>query len=59
MVLPVGRTTFAGSETFRRLKDSQLVHQSGRLALAANMAGDRDAVSSTIQQMEQASVDVI
>ena len=36
-----------------------MVHQSGRLALAANMAGDQDAVVKYIQQMEQASVDVI
>lgn len=51
---------FAGSEAFRRLEEPhKLVHQSGRLALAANMAGDQDAVVKYIQQMEQASVDVI
>ncbi|MGU0056536.1 hypothetical protein ACVXG7_16380 [Enterobacter hormaechei] len=36
-----------------------MVVQPEHVALAANMAGDQDAVVKYIQQMEQASVDVI
>ncbi|OAT32505.1 methyl-accepting chemotaxis protein [Proteus myxofaciens] len=51
---------FAGTEAFRRLEEPhKKVHQCGRLALAANLAGDQEAVNNYIAQMEEASVHVI
>ncbi|HCH51456.1 MAG TPA: chemotaxis protein [Proteus sp.] len=51
---------FAGTEAFRRLEEPhKLVHQCGRQALAANLIGDENAVKHYIEQMEQASVNVI
>ena len=51
---------FAGTEAFRCLEEPhKLVHQCGRQALAANLIGDENAVKHYIEQMEQASVNVI
>lgn len=51
---------FAGTEAFRRLEQPhKLVHECGRLALSANINGDQEAVTQYIEQMEQASVNVI
>lgn len=51
---------FAGSDAFRCLETPhKLVHQCGRLALASNIAGEKEKVAQYIKQMEQASVDVI
>ncbi|WP_368876117.1 hypothetical protein [Proteus vulgaris] len=35
------------------------MHECGRLALKANLEGDEEIVTKYIEQMEQASVDVI
>lgn len=51
---------FAGTEAFRRLEEPhKMVHQCGRLALAANLADDEEMVNKYIDQMEQSSVVVI
>lgn len=51
---------FAGKDAFRRLEaPHKLVHECGRLALKANLEGDEEIVTKYIEQMEQASVDVI
>ncbi|MEQ4924336.1 methyl-accepting chemotaxis protein [Proteus hauseri] len=51
---------FASTEAFRRLEEPhKLVHECGRLALAANLSGDQESVAHYIEQMEQASVNVI